>query len=558
MAGGDTLIIGPGSYRMGQGAPGSEECSSDYPWDCHMPPVPSGPDAEHPTRILGAGGGAARPELWGAERAFTILNLEGSTNVEIGGLELTDHLGCVEFHTGGIPCPREEYPYGDWCPRGIYAVDSRRVYIHDLDIHGLAYAGIQAGRLADWRVENVRLAGNGWAGWDGDVEGEDANSGEMRFLGLVVEWNGCGEAYPGGHPTGCWAQTAGGYGDGLGTGETGGEWIFEDSVFRNNTSDGLDLLYAVRTGATITIRRTWAGGNAGNQIKTAGPARIENCIVAGNCGFFEGKGFTYFVDSCRALGNALSLSLRPGDEALIVNCTITGEGDCLILAECLGPSCDGTERVTLRNNILLGQVDYLQPLEKTCLTYGGGFPGDPFDRDYSVIWGVKEEPCPAAAHDCCEDPRLAGMTLEAFDAMLMADSPAIDAGLAACGLTMDYAGNPRPSGALPDIGAYEYPSGWDAGCTAIGGGWRRLGWFGDYVPMGDWIFHNKHGFWYPAPGSTPQNIWFYTQDMGWLYTSNPLYSFLYRSSPAAWLWYNEATNPRWFWNMTTGTWESRP
>ena len=80
----------------------------------------------------------------------------------------------------------------------------------------------------------------------------------------------------------------------------------------------------------------------------------------------------------------------------------------------------------------------------------------------------------------------------------------------------------------------------------------------DYVPMGNWIFHNKHGFLYPAPGSTPQNIWFYTQDMGWLYTSSTLYPYLYRSSPASWLWYNGATNPRWFNNMTAGQWESRP
>ncbi len=101
-------------------------------------------------------------------------------------------------------------------------------------------------------------------------------------------------------------------------------------------------------------------------------------------------------------------------------------------------------------------------------------------------------------------------------------------------------------------------SAWDAGYTSIGGGWRRLGWFGDYAPMGGWIFHNKQGFWYPAASSTPQNIWFYTQDMGWIYTSSTLYPFMYRSSPAAWLWYNGATNPRWFNNLTTGQWESRP
>lgn len=101
---------------------------------------------------------------------------------------------------------------------------------------------------------------------------------------------------------------------------------------------------------------------------------------------------------------------------------------------------------------------------------------------------------------------------------------------------------------------------WDFGCQDIGGGWRRLSWFGDYVPMGGagWIWHNKHGFLYVPTSSTPQNIWLYAQDMGWLYTENALYPFLYRASPSAWLWYNGSTNPRWFRDMTTGQWESRP
>ena len=40
----------------------------------------------------------------------------------------------------------------------------------------------------------------------------------------------------------CWAQQTGGYGDGLGTTSTGGQWLIEDSFFHHNTSDGLDLL----------------------------------------------------------------------------------------------------------------------------------------------------------------------------------------------------------------------------------------------------------------------------------------------------------------------------
>ena len=101
---------------------------------------------------------------------------------------------------------------------------------------------------------------------------------------------------------------------------------------------------------------------------------------------------------------------------------------------------------------------------------------------------------------------------------------------------------------------------WDSGYQDLGSGWRRLGWFGDYVPMGSdgWIWHNKHKFMFMSSNSVPSSIWFYTQDMGWLWTSSTTYPYLYRSSPAGWLWYNGSTNPRWFRNMTTGQWESRP
>jgi hypothetical protein len=107
---------------------------------------------------------------------------------------------------------------------------------------------------------------------------------------------------------------------------------------------------------------------------------------------------------------------------------------------------------------------------------------------------------------------------------------------------------------------YPDPLGWDAGYADIGGGWRRLGWFGDYVPMGSdgWIWHNKHGFFYVPANAVPESIWMFAQDMGWLWTGDGTYPFLYRASDGAWLWYNGSTGPRWFRNMTAGTWESRP
>jgi len=472
LAGGDTLVIGVGSYMMGYGAPGAESCSADGAWDCFMPPLPSGPDAAHPTRVFGAGhasGCSSRPELWGTERANFVLNLNGSSNVEVACFEVTDHSSCVEFHSGNLPCKRDAAPWGPWASIGLTARDSHDVRLTDLNIHGLSHGGVWAGRLTDWTLDNVRIAGNGMVGWDGDIDGEDSNSGAMTFRHFTVEWNGCGETYPGGQPTGCWAQSAGGYGDGLGTGATSGNWLFEDSAFLNNTSDGLDLLYA-RSGSSITLRRVHAEGNAGDQIKTNGPVIIENTIAVSNCASFERQPFTHNVDPCRAGGSALFLVLRAGAEARVTNSTITGEGDVLVVAECdsLYSSCNGHERAILRNNIFIGNTEFLAPDDISALAYQETFPqGDQvFDIDYSVVRHVKNADCPGAHHTCGEAAvGLVNEGIDTFDAHLLETSPARDAGTPVGAPSVDFEGRPRD--ARPDIGAYEYVSGGGGGACAL-------------------------------------------------------------------------------------------
>lgn len=460
LAGGDTLIIAVGSYMMGYGAPGAGECSGDGRWDCALPALPSGPDPAHPTRLLGAGHAAGcpvKPELWGTERADWVLNLRGTSNAEVACLEITDHSSCVEFHSGVLTCERDTAPYGSWAATGLVGEDSHDVRLADLDIHGLAHNGVLAGRLTDWTVERVRIAGNGWVGWDGDVDDADSNAGNLTFRRLRVEWNGCGETYPGGLPTGCWAQSAGGYGDGLGTGDTTGHWLFEDSAFLHNTSDGLDLLYA-RSGSSITLRRVRAEGNAGDQIKTNGPATIDNTIAVSSCGGFTGQPFTHDVDPCRAGGSALFLALREGSQVEVFNSTITGEGDVLVVAECdsYHSSCNGLERAVLRNNIFIGNTEYLDREDISALAYQETFPqgNEVFDIDYSVVRHVKDAACPGTHHVCGEAAvGLRDEGLDSFDGRLLPLSSAIDAGTPAGAPVVDFAGLPRD--ARPDIGAYE-------------------------------------------------------------------------------------------------------
>jgi hypothetical protein len=465
ISGGDTLIVAAGSYRMGYGAPGTDNCETDYPWDCYTPPIPSGPSPASPTRILGAGwdsGCANPPQLWGAERAAMILNLTGSSNVEIACFDITDHSGCVEDHTGGLACNRETYPYGNWAADGLYAADSANVHLWHLDIHGLASAGVRAGRLTNWTVEDVRIAGNGMVGWEGDIGDDSSNSGALVFRRWTVEWNGCAETYPGRQPAGCWAQTAGGYGDGVGTAATGGNWIIEDSAFLHNTSDGLDLLYH-ELGGSITLNRVRAEGNAGNPIKITGAATIVNSVLVGNCAFFEGKSFTYNVDPCRALGNTLEVSYTGGERVSIVNTTFYGQGDGLVGAGPRNGGCNGSETLTGRNNLFLGDTDFFDPGDVTFLFYYEDCPGLSFDSDYSIYHNVKLSEYAPGPHDIAADPQLTGpLSGDAYGLTLTSDSPAIDAADNGVCPEADYLGVTRPidgdgdEQAICDMGAYEW------------------------------------------------------------------------------------------------------
>ena len=461
IAGGDTLIIGAGSYQIGLGAPGADvgRCGASWPYDCYLAKVPSGLSASAKTRILGRGydtGCSAAPKLWGTDRVTMVINLQGSSNIELGCVEVTDQSDCIEFHTDTtIRCKRDAAPYGQWASVGISAKASSNVWMHDVNIHGLANRGLVAGGLTNWTVERVKIKANGWAGWDGDIGTGSSNSGAIVLRNVEIAWNGCGEKWQTGAIHGCWGQQTGGYGDGLGTATTGGQWLIEDSYFHHNTSDGLDLLYMDGAStSSVTIRRVYAVGNAGNQLKTKGQTLIENSVVVANCAYFNNQFNMTDMDQCRALGNAISIGLIAGQSTTIRNNTVIGEGDCLILSE----SGDAASQLIIQNNALVGQIDWRgnkqgNPGELSCGHYSYNSPG-PTTYAGNLFYNVKQAQCPSGSV-CGQDPKFKNMTMAAFDAEPLAGSPVIDKGIAIAAINTDFLLQPRPSGAGFDIGAVE-------------------------------------------------------------------------------------------------------
>ena len=456
--GGDTLHIGSGDYRMGYGAPGAENCHQSWPWECVMAPVPSGPAADQPTRILGQGhadGCEQAPELWGTERAWMVVNLEGSSNVEMACLEITDRASCVEHHCHGgqcqgevAACNRESAPYGDWASTGVSARDSSNVVLRDLEIHGLSNRGVHAGRIADWLLERVEIRANGWAGWDGNIGSSSANSGTITFKESVVGWNGCVERWTNGEIFGCWAQQNGGWGDGIGTGITGGHWIFEDSTIHHNTSDGIDLLYLNDDGR-VSIRRTLVEGNAGNQIKVSRSALIENSVVIGNCSYFVNHPNMLDGDHCRALGDAIFVGLSNASQTDLINNTIVGQGNCVIS----GAGGSDASRLRILNNLIIGKPYFLDPGKQSCLYYSGSDEALVWESNY--IDGVRHAACPGNSL-CYGAPGIVDDSLAGFDAAPLSDSPLIDNADTRFAPPEDFHNLARNVGAGPDIGAVEW------------------------------------------------------------------------------------------------------
>jgi len=76
-----------------------------------------------------------------------------------------------------------------------------------------------------------------------------------------------------------------------------------------------------------------------------------------------------------------------------------------------------------------------------------------------------------------------------------------------------------------------------------------------------WTYHLEHGWLYRS-GQNDSDVWLYARDMGWLFTTDETYPYIYRSGDATWLYYlkdeDRVLGARWFFNFAAEDWEVYP
>jgi hypothetical protein len=444
--GSDKLVIVRGLYRIGCLNPtncrdanynvtAGSTCDRAYPNSCIPNPIPNGTSG-NPTLVIGCSlngcpNPGQRPELWAAGRIAQVINLNGSSNVVVQDLVITDHADCGVGNTHGYDCgaaDSSELSGRD----GINVINASNIVLKNLQVHGFYRYGMFGGGGNNITLDNVNLDYNSFGGWDTDNcsgAGNCGLSGTIAFQnGTTIRYNGCVENNPGyGNilPGGCYSQDQSGYGDGLGTGNTAGNWVFNHANISHNVSDGVDLLYLNRgaySGGSVNVKSSLMEGNAGNQLKGPNNMYVEDSFIIGNCGYFNGQPFTQggnpAFNHCRAGGNAVAISFHSGDTAIpkIYNNTVLSNGD--VMFEISG-TCNTGTNVLVKNNILRGGKEWH---DDPAFNSGGngdnvsvfydvnaGSCNTNFVEDYNICYGDFKEanPCPAA-HDLRTNPLFTG------------------------------------------------------------------------------------------------------------------------------------------------------
>ena len=466
--------------------------------------LPSIPDGVH---VIGQNAGSCHTPghtglvnptiLSGIGGAFTVIDLQGSNNVSLSCIEITQPDNCTNAGQGsGGGCndlANYIYAAGIVFEYGI-AQGPRNLTMTDIAVDGTAGYGILGSKLNTSSNDvvtgsDIYLIGNGGAGWNSDGGGCNTSCesvGTMNLSYLDVEGNGCLLLKPFDVSQGllankfsyCYGQSDGGYGDGFVLIAAGNFTVnISHSTFKYNTQDGFDGIHIsddVTTSPVTNISSSWSEGNAGAAFKLGAGASATaiNNVAIGNCHVLH-QAATFpnnppgwialdNADTCRASGDQWSLQLKNGSILTLENNTTAGYGTTMYDLGCadLAPNCGSNGGVAkFINNISLGFPDP----DNAGRTASGwyfekGILLSTLTADHNLWWNMHSL-CPDNAlavetNYVCADPLLIGESnVDAINPNLYSNSPAIGLGTPIAALITDLTGLARP--AVPAIGALE-------------------------------------------------------------------------------------------------------
>ncbi len=383
--GGDTYLIrgsiasGAQPYRVGWNSPDGDGCDPAFQAKlgtdaCYRgwrgnpysgPPTPPAGTAAAHTRILGENWQSCHAQ---SQRTPVVAGFHvgsafnfSSSYIDFQCFDISDSSQCT------ANCDREDFGV-----EGIgLANTADHLTLTDVRVHGMKTFGM-LGPSGDGSVFSyISLVGNGGGGWNADAGDGTTGTGSLLVQHYEIKWNGCMEQYPV-HDAlpyfNCTDQSSGGYGDGFGTAtvasKPGWQAHFDQGEVAYNTQDGLDALHLIGNGSSMTVTRTLAYGNMGQQVKIGGAAgALQDSVVVANCNAMAGPipgtpaGYNaQLSDFCRAGNQALLMTVGNKSTTVIQHNTIMGAGALLIGYVCDGSNgnCDSTALVDLQDNILLG------------------------------------------------------------------------------------------------------------------------------------------------------------------------------------------------------------
>lgn len=461
-SGGDTYLIhgslGAGvSYRVGwdNKATSLDQQTKQYwgvqgdPYASGAPPPPSGTAAAH-TRILGENYAScvdpkSRTQLHGGYGVFAILNMSGSSYVDVACLDITDFSSCGKAGQANS-CNKDIGSLSDFAANGIaWSNTSTHNTLTDVRIHGMAAAGM-VGPTGDGTVfTDLELSGNAASGWNADAGDGKTGTGSLLVRHYVIAWNGCAEEYPIVDKLpyqDCTDDNSGGYGDGFGTATVPSSpgWTaqFDDGEVFNNTQDGLDALHLTGAGSSMTVTHTLAYGNMGQQLKVGGTSgTMQGNLIFTNCNALRQTipgtpaGYNrHLSDFCRAADAGVKLTVNDGSRTVYRDNILFSASATGLEVDVEGTCATATCVITQQNNIFIGfrnnaasgypsggTGDYSNPLYVAEAGRAYTNSGSVFDGN-TTFHAKSNWSCPASrlheTHANCGDPRLKDETWHSF------------------------------------------------------------------------------------------------------------------------------------------------